>query len=301
MGSTGAGLARAAPPLDLWGARAVCAGRALSLTTLLSDSRVRSPQKMPRSVALAVAILSVAHGAPIKLPKSVLAFEEEHDVYGDQASGEPLPAGLVFYQPSEIYLNGSMCAYAVEGATSDLPLGTDHYTLEMSIKPDIRRHSWFAGLIGWGIYSCVARSPARVASCPGLPGGWGSTQAHQWKSSDHVACRRPNWDAHGFYSLSTNAFTMTGDSGLKSTWWRADQDATSALNFRDGEYHHVAASWDGYVRKLFVDGVEIGVEANTVGPTNLQSTENFCVGRTWHGAARYFKGYMKVRALAPSA
>ena len=123
---------------------------------------------MTCSVALAVAMLSVAQGAPMELPKSVLAFEAEHNMHSDQSSSEPLPTGLVFYQPEEIYLDGSMCAYASEGSSSNLPLGSDPYTLEMSIKPDARRHAWFAGLVGWGTYSCVTQPHAQRASAPSL-------------------------------------------------------------------------------------------------------------------------------------
>jgi len=57
----------------------------------------------------------------------------------------------------------------------------------------------------------------------------------------------------------------------------------------DGQWHHVAGTWDGQTSKLYVDGVFIGSKA-----TSYQTTNNldFTLGAVTNGTCRPFTGLL---------
>ncbi len=86
---------------------------------------------------------------------------------------------------------------------------------------------------------------------------------------------------------ATNALRLIGTANqFRHYWWAADLDSpSSTTNFTDGNWHHVAATYDGTNRRLYLDGVQIAADVPGVnGSTNL----NFRIGSTNLG--EYFQG-----------
>ena len=91
-----------------------------------------------------------------------------------------------------------------------------------------------------------------------------------------------NWGA----SNQSNALRLTGSDQLVNYWWGNDLRVTAG-NLADGRWHHVAATFDGTVRRIFVDGVQKGFDTPT--GLNVASTiSNARIGSTNNG--EYFDG-----------
>jgi len=88
---------------------------------------------------------------------------------------------------------------------------------------------------------------------------------------------------------AVQAFRFAGAGRLKNNWWGNALVADTAKTLADGQYHHVAATWDGSVRRLFVDFREVAQQAAT-GYVVLRK-DNFCVGRA--NANEHFRGRIK--------
>jgi len=72
--------------------------------------------------------------------------------------------------------------------------------------------------------------------------------------------------------------------GVHHYWW--NNDLTAEVGDLTDGWHHVAATYDGTVRKIYVDGV-VRAAANAVGH-NVTTTANFAIGRTY--GSEYFDG-----------
>ena len=92
------------------------------------------------------------------------------------------------------------------------------------------------------------------------------------------------WGNYGTLNQVT-ALRLTAD-GVQNYWWNNDLTATVG-NLTDG-WHHVAASFDGSTRKIYVDGVKRAEAAPIGGVHNVTTTGNFSIGRTW--TTEYFDG-----------
>jgi hypothetical protein len=91
-----------------------------------------------------------------------------------------------------------------------------------------------------------------------------------------------NWGS----TNQSNALRLTGSDQLVNYWWGNDLTVTSG-NLADGRWHHVAATFDGTVRRIFVDGVQKGFDTPT--GLNVASTiSNARIGFTNNG--EYFDG-----------
>lgn len=87
-----------------------------------------------------------------------------------------------------------------------------------------------------------------------------------------------------------NNFRLSGSNGLNNYWYGAGNDFNLtglATNLKDGQWHHVAVTWDGATRIIYVDGAPAG-SYNRSG-LNAQAA-NFVVGKTT--AAVGFKGWL---------
>ncbi len=70
-------------------------------------------------------------------------------------------------------------------------------------------------------------------------------------------------------------------NGFRHYWWGADLDATGlATNFLDGAWHHVATTYDGTTRRIYLDGVQV---AQDTPGTNGAAAANFRIGSTNNG------------------
>ena len=85
----------------------------------------------------------------------------------------------------------------------------------------------------------------------------------------------------------TNALRLYENSGgFRHYWWGADLDCTGAeCPISAGTWYHVASTWDGTTRKLFVNGVL--KRADTPGANNATAAD-FHIGKTC--CSEYFNG-----------
>lgn len=89
---------------------------------------------------------------------------------------------------------------------------------------------------------------------------------------------------------SANALKLVADRQLVNYWWANDIVADVAYSLNDGEYHHVAATFDGTVRNIFIDYRLINSVRSTT-PT-IKPGREFCVGST-NNRYEPFTGGMK--------
>ena len=94
------------------------------------------------------------------------------------------------------------------------------------------------------------------------------------------------WGDYGS-SRRTNALRLYENSGgFRHYWWGADLDCTGAqCPISTGTWYHVASTWDGTTRKLFVNG-ELK-RSDTPGANNATAA-NFHIGKTC--CSEYFNG-----------
>ena len=94
------------------------------------------------------------------------------------------------------------------------------------------------------------------------------------------------WGDYGS-SRRTNALRLYENSGgFRHYWWGADLDCTGAqCPISTGTWYHVASTWDGTTRKLFVNG-ELK-RSDTPGANNATAA-NFHIGKTCCG--EFFNG-----------
>jgi len=82
-----------------------------------------------------------------------------------------------------------------------------------------------------------------------------------------------------------NALRLGANNTIHNYWWGNDLIVTSG-NLADGAWHHIAATFDGTTRKIYVDGVLKGQD-NPTGH-NVVRMNNIAIGRTYTG--EYFNG-----------
>ena len=90
-----------------------------------------------------------------------------------------------------------------------------------------------------------------------------------------------------FSSRRVNALRLYQNSGgFRHYWWGADLDCTGAqCPISTGTWYHVASTWDGTTRKLFVNGVL--KRSDTPGANNATAA-NFHIGKTC--CSEFFNG-----------
>ena len=94
------------------------------------------------------------------------------------------------------------------------------------------------------------------------------------------------WGDYGS-SRRTNALRLYENSGgFRHYWWGADLDCTGTqCPISTGTWYHVASTWDGTTRKLFVNGVL--KRSDTPGANNATAA-NFHIGKTC--CSEFFNG-----------
>jgi len=141
------------------------------------------------------------------------------------------------------------CLMRKSAIRAAMPYRRSPYTIEARIKPS-RRTAWSGGIVGYGLY------------------------------------RRRN---------SVNAFRIAGRDGIFNYYWGNDLFAHSKLlkkygrRLHDGRYHHVAATFDGWYQRIYVD-YRVVAWKRTTGPVSLAYKRNFCIGKTY--GKEYFRGRM---------
>ncbi len=92
--------------------------------------------------------------------------------------------------------------------------------------------------------------------------------------------------AWGNYGVSNQAiaFRLTAD-GLSTSWWGSTLNS-APVDLTDG-WHHVASSWDGTTRRLFIDGVEVASD-EPAAPHAIPDGRDFRLGLGYDD--QYFDG-----------
>ena len=90
-----------------------------------------------------------------------------------------------------------------------------------------------------------------------------------------------------FSSRRVNALRLYQNSGgFRHYWWGADLDCTGAqCPISTGTWYHVASTWDGTTRKLFVNGV---LKRSDTPGANDATAANFHIGKTC--CSEFFNG-----------
>jgi len=141
------------------------------------------------------------------------------------------------------------CLMRKQALRAWMPYRRSPYTIEARIKPS-RKTGWTGGLVGYGLY------------------------------------RRRN---------AVNAFRIAGRDGIFNYYWGNDLFAHSRLlkkygrRLHDGRWHHVAATFDGWYQRIYVD-YRVVAWKRTTGPVGLAYKRNFCIGKTY--GREYFRGRM---------
>ncbi len=93
------------------------------------------------------------------------------------------------------------------------------------------------------------------------------------------------WGAWGVNNR-VNAFRMAGSTTLLSYWWGNDF-AVTVPDLVDGRWHHVATTFDGTTRSIYLDGVLMGSAAAS--GHNVTSAANLAIGVT-NNVTEFFQG-----------
>jgi hypothetical protein len=126
-----------------------------------------------------------------------------------------------------------------------------------------------------------------------LPTGNGSYTLEAWIKPDAMGDRGIiGWGPWGRQS-EVNALRLMGNGQIRHYWWGNDLDVTVG-NLADGQWHHVAATFDGKTRRVYVDGVLKG--SDTPPPHKLPVVaKNIRIGSTNNG--EFFKGAIDDAAI----
>lgn len=95
-----------------------------------------------------------------------------------------------------------------------------------------------------------------------------------------------------------------GPSRFRHYWWGNDLDTNTPSSLADGQYHHIAVTYDGTTRSQFVDHVLLN--SDTPGTHRVAVKDNFVIGKTHcNQNLEFFRGYIKdvkihARALSAS-
>jgi len=122
-----------------------------------------------------------------------------------------------------------------------------------------------------------------VSNPSSIPVGNESYTIEAWFNADQMGQRGiVGWGNYGAYNQVT-ALRLKND-GIHHYWWALDLSATTGDI--SGAWHHIAATWDGTNRKLYLDGVY--KNGDQPGAHNVPNASNFRIGST--NNSEYFDG-----------
>ena len=158
-----------------------------------------------------------------------------------------------------------------------------------------------SGKFGGAVYLDGNSFFTRSVFPAGVPTGGNPYTIALWEKDDGSA------NTGGFVGWGNNAggqcnnFRLAGPNALNNYWWGNDWELTGlSTNPKDGNWHHIAVTWDGWTQTMYVDGSPVGA----IGRAGLNAqAANFVLGKTT--ADVNFKGWLDEvlianRALAPS-
>ncbi|SVD45552.1 uncharacterized protein METZ01_LOCUS398406, partial [marine metagenome] len=123
-----------------------------------------------------------------------------------------------------------------------------------------------------------------VSNPSSIPVGIESYTIEAWFYADQMGTRGiVGWGNYGSYNQVT-ALRLHGSNGFRHYWWANDLDVTTGDI--SGAWHHVAVTWDGTDRKLYLDGVF--KKGDQPSGHAVPNASNFRIGSTNNG--EYFDG-----------
>lgn len=94
------------------------------------------------------------------------------------------------------------------------------------------------------------------------------------------------WGTYGTTN-QVNALRLDASGNIINYWWGPDLIVSSSpVNMADGNWHHIAATFDGTTRKIYLDGVLKG--SDIPGGHSVPNGANFRIGSTNNG--EFFNG-----------
>lgn len=105
------------------------------------------------------------------------------------------------------------------------------------------------------------------------------------KPSVHSSNGIVGWGNYGSDN-QVNALRLGDGNNIINYWWARDLYAPLGVSLADNKWYHIAATYDGTKRRIYVDGV-IKAEDSPSSPS-VASAANFRIGSTNNG--EYFKG-----------
>lgn len=101
------------------------------------------------------------------------------------------------------------------------------------------------------------------------------------------------WGNYGTYD-QCNALAMYNNTltNITNYWWDNDLVASRGYSLQDNTWHQVVATYDGTVRKIYIDGIQ--AVSHNPAPHAVQTSENFLIGKTntTNLTAEFFVGAM---------
>jgi hypothetical protein len=108
-----------------------------------------------------------------------------------------------------------------------------------------------------------------------------------WLKVNHLT---PNPDWEGIVTKGTSSWRLQATTGGKTVTFSTtgvgpNEDFTGTRNVNDGQWHHVAAVYDGSNRLIYVDGA-LDVSASASGLIS-QNSYPVCLGQTANAPGNY--------------
>jgi Concanavalin A-like lectin/glucanases superfamily/Secretion system C-terminal sorting domain/The GLUG motif len=125
-----------------------------------------------------------------------------------------------------------------------------------------------------------------VYAYPSVPVSGPYTMEAWIRPNSMGTCGIVGWGYYGSDN-AVNAFRLT-DNGLINYWWNNDLSVTTGD--LTGTWHHVAATFDGTTRNIYLDGVLAGQD-NPGSSFNTSDNSNFAIGTT-NNYSEFFDGDM---------
>lgn len=124
----------------------------------------------------------------------------------------------------------------------------------------------------------------------GVPTGNTSYTIAAWFKPDVTGTRGIiGWGNYGVTN-QVNALRLHSTNGFAHYWWANDLVVgNSGVDLLDGNWHHIAATFDGTTRTLYLDGA---VLASDMPSGHNAQPANFRIGLTYLGQNEYFDGLL---------
>lgn len=133
---------------------------------------------------------------------------------------------------------------------------------------------------------------------PNLPAGNSTYSQTAWIKPTLLGARGiVGWGNYGAVRQVNALRLAASGSGLTHYWGSADLEVTNlSTTLNDGNWHHVATTWDGVVRRIYLDGIQAAIDAPG---SNGATTANFRIGST--NGAEFFSGTLDDVAIYNNA